>query len=108
MNPSDLLASLTRSVDSLVPSAIELRRDVHAHPELSWQESRTPSLVAQSLVAAGLRVRPLPGTGLVADLGAEHPAYRIALRADLDALPIRERSGLDYASTTDGVSHACG
>jgi amidohydrolase len=108
MNPSDLLASLTRSVDSLVPSAIELRRDVHAHPELSWQESRTTSLVAQSLAAAGLRVRPLPGTGLVADLGAEHPAYRIALRADLDALPIRERSGLDYASTTDGVSHACG
>ena len=65
-------------------------------------------VVSQRLAAAGIRVRPLPGTGLVADLGAEQPAYRVALRADLDALPVRERTGLDWASTTDGVCHACG
>ena len=53
-------------------------------------------------------MRRLPGTGLVADLGADSPAYRVALRADMDALPVQERTGLPFASATDGVTHACG
>ncbi|HET7476295.1 MAG TPA: amidohydrolase [Dermatophilaceae bacterium] len=84
------------------------RRDLHAHPELAGAEHRTTGAVADRLTAAGVAVTKLPGTGLLADLGAEHAAYRVALRADLDALPVTERTGLPWASTADGVSHACG
>ena len=84
------------------------RRDLHAHPELSHAETRTTSKVADRLSAAGVRVRLLAGTGLIADIGAPDPAYRVALRADLDALPVAERTGLAFASRTDGVCHACG
>ncbi|MDF0528974.1 amidohydrolase [Tsukamurella sp. 8F] len=85
----------------------EFRRDVHAHPELSWQERRTTELVFEALTAAGLHPRRLSTTGLVCDLGpSEGP--RIALRADMDALPIHEDTGLPFASTSAGVSHACG
>lgn len=108
MDTTSLSAVLTRSIDTLAPGAVELRRDLHAHPELSWQETRTTAVVAQRLGMAGIRVRLLPGGGLVADLGAEHPAYRVALRSDLDALPVHERTGLDYASTAEGICHACG
>ncbi len=108
MSQIDLLHAVARSIDSLAPSAVELRRDLHAHPELSWQETRTTSIVAQLLAEAGVAIRMLRGSGLVADLGAEHPAYRVALRADLDALPVREVTGLDYASQVEGICHACG
>lgn len=87
---------------------IAFRRDLHAHPELSRLEFRTTYLVAARLSAAGVRVRKLAGSGLVADIGAVDPAYRVALRADLDGLPIAERTGLPYASKNDGVCHACG
>lgn len=108
MTENPLLSAIGDSVDALTPELVELRRDLHAHPELSWQETRTTSVVAQLLAEAGVPLRMLRGSGLVADLGAEHPAYRVALRADLDALPVREVTGLDYASTTDGICHACG
>ena len=58
--------------------------------------------------AAGVAVRLLPGTGLLAEVGSPDPTHRVALRADMDALPVRERTGLDFASTTPGVCHACG
>ena len=77
-------------------------------PELSWHETRTTELLGNRLVDAGLRVRPLSRTGLLADLGPADAAYRIALRADLDALPVVERTGAPWASRTDGVTHACG
>lgn len=102
------LDDLTASIIALGPELIELRRDLHAHPELSRGEVRTTALVGQRLRAAGIAVRALEVTGLVADLGAESPAYRVALRADLDALPVVERTGLDWASTTEGICHACG
>ncbi|MBT0566846.1 amidohydrolase [Williamsia sp. CHRR-6] len=86
---------------------IALRRDLHAHPELSRQEYRTTDLVLERLTAAGLSPQRLPlGTGVVCDLGPAGP--RIALRADMDALPIAERTGLPFASSVDGVSHSCG
>ncbi|HWB65226.1 MAG TPA: amidohydrolase [Mycobacteriales bacterium] len=86
---------------------VEVRRDLHAHPELSREERRTTTLVHDALAHVGLSPRVLPGgTGLLCDIGPA-PA-RIALRADLDALPIPDLTGTRYRSTVDGVSHACG
>ncbi|KQR97290.1 N-acyl-L-amino acid amidohydrolase [Williamsia sp. Leaf354] len=83
------------------------RRDLHAHPELSRQEHRTTEFVMAELSSVGLHPQRLPlGTGVVCDLGPAGP--RIALRADMDALPIAERTGLPFTSTIDGVSHSCG
>ena len=84
------------------------RRHVHRHPELGRQEFATTQFVADRLVEAGLNPKALPGgTGLICDFGPEH-APRIALRADMDALPMTERTGAPYASTVPGVAHACG
>ena len=107
MTPS-ALPGIVASVDDITPDLISFRRGLHAHPELSRRETRTTTAIGQRLAAAGIRVRPLPGTGVVADIGPEQPAHRVALRADIDALPVRERTGLDWASTVDGVCHACG
>lgn len=103
-----LVADLATAVDTLTPELVALRRDLHANPELSWQEKRTTETVAARLAAAGIAYRRLPASGLVADLGAEQAAYRVAIRADIDALPVRERTGLPWSSTTPGVCHACG
>ena len=86
---------------------IEMRRDLHRHPELSFCESRTADVAARAVEALGWRVRRGVGrTGLTAELGSGGPL--IALRADMDALPIHESSDVDYRSTVDGVMHACG
>jgi amidohydrolase len=103
-----LLPVLHAAVDELEPELVGLRRDLHAHPELARLETRTSRVLADRLTAAGLRPNLLEGSGVVADLGATEPAYRVALRADLDALPVPERTGLDFASRTEGVAHACG
>src|SRR5699024_10503696 len=83
-----------------------------AHPELSRMEHETTAYVADRLRAAGLQPRTMPEhTGLVCDIGAdprERGRRRIALRADLDALPVTETSGLPFASRREGVAHACG
>ncbi|MFZ1287354.1 MAG: amidohydrolase [Candidatus Phosphoribacter sp.] len=107
MTGSVLDLALAR-LDALEETLVAFRRDLHRHPELSFAEHRTTAVVAQALRGAGIRVTLLPGTGLVADLGAEHAAYRIGLRADLDALAVSERTHLPYASVVPGVAHACG
>lgn len=84
------------------------RRDLHAHPELSFAEFRTTALVRDQLVSLGLDPVTLPGgTGLWCDVGPDTTGC-IGLRADLDALPLTETTGLPYASTVEGVCHACG
>ena len=84
------------------------RRHIHAHPELGRQEYATTQFVASHLADAGLNPKVLPlGTGLTCDIGPEDRP-RIALRADMDALPMPERTGAPYASTVPNVSHACG
>jgi len=108
MNDDALLAALGERISTLAPELIDIRRDLHAHPELSREETRTTETVARHLDAAGVRVRLLPGTGLLADVGPADAVHRIALRADMDALPVRERTGLDFASRSTGVCHACG
>src|SRR5215218_7055739 len=89
---------------------LELRRDLHAHPELSWNEQRTTEVVAARLEAAGLAVTRLPHTGVVVDIGGESSGAgrRVALRADLDALPVEDLTTDPWVSTRPGVAHACG
>jgi len=83
------------------------RRDFHTHPELSFQEFRTAAKVAEILTALGYRVRTGVGkTGVVAEIGSGGPVF--AIRADMDALPIKEQTGVEYASRNPGVMHACG
>ncbi|WP_416383002.1 M20 family metallopeptidase [Nocardia flavorosea] len=87
---------------------VQWRRHLHANPELSRTEFATTEFVGTWLTKAGLSFRVLPsGTGLICDIGPED-APRIALRADMDALPLQEFTGRDFASTVPGVSHACG
>ncbi|TCK20473.1 amidohydrolase [Pseudonocardia endophytica] len=83
------------------------RRAIHAQPELARCEELTTKRVSETLLRAGLEPRTLPGgTGLVCDVGRGEPL--VALRADMDALPLAEQTGLDFASTVPGVAHACG
>jgi amidohydrolase len=84
------------------------RRHIHAHPELGRQEFATTQFVASHLADAGLNPKVLAGgTGLICDFGPEQ-GPRIALRADMDALPMADRTGMPYASEVPNVSHACG
>jgi amidohydrolase len=84
------------------------RRHIHRYPELGRQEYATTQFVAERLADAGLNPKVLPGgTGLICDFGPEHQP-RIALRADMDALPMAERTGAPYESTMPNVAHACG
>jgi len=86
---------------------IDWRRDIHMYPELGFNETRTAGIVAEVLEKLGYRVRQGVGrTGVVADLGAGKPV--IALRADMDALPLDEANQVPYASHVPGVMHACG
>ncbi|KRF05170.1 N-acyl-L-amino acid amidohydrolase [Arthrobacter sp. Soil782] len=82
------------------------RRDLHNHPELSHKEYRTTDRLVERLEAAGLRPQRLEDTGLFVDIGEGD--IRIGLRADIDALPILEETGLPYASSSTGIAHACG
>jgi hippurate hydrolase len=88
---------------------IELRRDIHRHPELGLAETRTSSLIAPRLAGWGYEVHSgIAKTGVVATLRRGEGAKRLGLRADLDALPIREATGLPWQSRHEGVMHACG
>ena len=109
---ASLAARVGELADGFDAELVAFRRDVHAHPELSRKETRTTALLAERLRAAGLEPRLLPiGSGLVCDIGPDHGPDgegRVGLRADLDALPRPEPSGVDFASTPPGVAHACG
>jgi hippurate hydrolase len=88
---------------------VELRRALHRHPELSWQEKATSDLVATTLASLGLTPRTgIAGTGVLADLPGPSAVPLVALRADMDALPIQEATGLSFQSECAGVMHACG
>ncbi|MCA8926344.1 MAG: amidohydrolase [Planctomycetes bacterium] len=93
---------------SVFARMVDLRRDLHRHPELSWEEERTATRIAAELERLGLSVRRVAGTGLIADLPGAAPGPIVALRADTDALPVHEQTGLTFASEREGVMHACG
>ncbi len=88
---------------------IQLRRDIHQHPELAFEEHRTADLVASKLESWGYSVhRGLGGTGVVGTLKRGNGKRKLGIRADMDALPINENTGLAWASSTPGIMHACG
>jgi amidohydrolase len=105
---------LEADLAALLPDLIQLRRHLHRHPELSGHEQQTAALVAGELRGLGWEVREGVGrTGVVAELGpcclaGGQLAPLVGLRVDMDALPVEERTGLDYASTVQGLMHACG
>src|SRR6185437_2099559 len=91
----------------LQPELVELRRHIHAHPELSFKEHETGKLVAEKLKALGFDVKTGVGkTGVVADKGSGKRT--IAIRADMDGLPVLEANKVSYKSQNEGVMHACG
>lgn len=98
---------LVAEIGRLDPELTEFRRDLHAHPELSWREERTSRQIADKFAAAGIRHRRLEGTGVVAEVGPETGPV-VVLRADIDALPVDDRTPDPWRSTVPGVAHACG
>jgi amidohydrolase len=105
-----MLSQIKEIADKLAPRLIEIRRHLHSHPELSGQEYQTAAYVAGVLSSCGLQVQELVGkTGVVAELfGAEEKGRVLAIRTDMDALPIHERTNLAFASRHPGIMHACG
>ncbi len=96
-------------VSALLDPLVALRRDIHAHPELGFKEVRTSARIAELLRAAGLEVHDgIGGTGVVGVLRAGKGSRALGLRADMDALPIEERTNLPWSSTTPGCFHGCG
>lgn len=98
----ELVARTEERGDDLVA----VRRDLHAHPELAWEEKRTTLLVAERLEEVGASVQLLPRAGLIAELGGTGPV--VALRGDLDALPVDDTTTDAWRSRYDGLAHACG
>ncbi|AOV13467.1 amidohydrolase [Klebsiella michiganensis] len=104
INP-DITAIIAREEQAM----IAFRRDLHAHPELPWEEKRTTDRVAAGLEAIGIPYRRTHPTGIIADIAGGQPGKTVALRADMDALPVVELNDpLDYKSQTPGKMHACG
>jgi amidohydrolase len=94
---------------ALTSRLVELRRDIHQHPELAFEEVRTSGIVAAELERLGIEHRTGVGrTGVLGFIKGGRPGPTLAIRADMDALPINEETGLPFASQTDGKMHACG
>jgi amidohydrolase len=108
-SPATPDAEIRAAAERIAPAVVAVRRDLHAHPELSNHEERTGRLVAEKLRTLGLEVRyPVARTGAVGILRGGRPGGVVALRADIDALPIDEAGDLPFKSQVKGVMHACG
>ncbi len=106
---NDLAGAIRDIVRDIEPGLIEVRRDIHAHPELGFEEVRTAGVVARELSRLGIAHRTGVGvTGVVGIIEGGRPGPVLAIRADMDALPIQERTGLAFASSVPGKMHACG
>ncbi len=100
---------ISAAISNALPELVAIRRDLHAHPELGLEERRTSAFIARHLEALGYTVTTgLAKTGVVGALKNGTSTRSIGIRADIDALPIHEETGLDYASRTPGLMHACG
>lgn len=97
-------------LDGWYEEQVEVRHRLHGRPELPYEERETTRFLKETLTAWGIRVEELPGleTGVSAVIEGAHPGPMLVLREDIDALPIQENTGLEFASRQDGVSHACG
>src|SRR4051812_47713027 len=104
------LASRIRSLaDKYYDEVVRLRREIHSHPELAFEEIKTSTLVAETLKRVGVETKTqVAKTGVLGYIRSGKPGKTIALRADMDALPIKEATGLPFASQNEGKMHACG
>ena len=108
-SPRPMLDRIRQLAADGAAETIRLRRAIHRRPELAFQEHETAALVAQTLRQLGIEViEGVAQTGVVGHVVGDKPGPVVALRADIDALPITEATGLDFASEADGVMHACG
>ncbi|WP_078427190.1 M20 metallopeptidase family protein [Alkalihalobacterium alkalinitrilicum] len=104
-----MLNKIFARLEAIYPEMVEIRRDLHMHPELSFEEVRTPKFIADYLQNLGLEVRTGVGErGVVGKLVGGKPGKTVAIRADFDALPINEQTDAPYKSKVPGVMHACG
>ena len=104
-----MLDRIRALADEVFPEVVRLRRLLHAHPELAFEEHETARLVVETLEPLGLDLRTgLAGTGVIAALQGGRPGPTLVLRADMDALPIEEANSFDFVSTVPGAMHACG
>ncbi|MGE9551440.1 M20 metallopeptidase family protein [Erwinia amylovora] len=107
--PEDTDVKITGIVQGIESRLIALRRDIHAHPELGFDTVRTAEVVAKELERLGYQpLRGIGKTGIVLDIHGEEKGPNLLLRADMDALPIEEKTGLSFASVYPGKMHACG
>jgi amidohydrolase len=106
---NDIGGAIASAISGEEAGLIAVRRDIHAHPELAFQEVRTAGVVARELERLGIAYRTGVGrTGVVGVIEGGRPGPVIAIRGDMDALPIEERTGLPFASANAGLMHACG
>ncbi len=106
---SSLKEKIQSLANSYAPAFIDIRHHLHAHPELSYQEVETSQYIQQRLQEFGIPHQVMATTGVVGLIKGSNPDKRvIALRADIDALPILEENNVPYKSTRDGIMHACG
>ena len=106
---SELKQAVKKLAADFAPDVVALRRHLHAHPELSFQEFQTAAFVKEQLEKLGLQPQAMATTGLVALIEGRNPGKKtVALRADLDALPITEQNQVPYKSQNPGLMHACG
>lgn len=104
----DWLKNIKEEIDELKDELIGIRRDLHQHPELGFEEHRTAGIVETYLKANGIKTSRVGGTGVVGLLEGGSPGPVLMLRADLDALPVHETADVPFKSTIDGRMHACG
>lgn len=97
-----------KSADALLPELVRVRRHLHQHPEVGFNEENTSAFVYDYLKTLGLTPVRIGETGVVAELDSGRPGTVVALRADMDALPVQEMNDCEYASVNSGVMHACG
>jgi amidohydrolase len=106
---NDPQTAIRETARRIEPELIAIRRDIHAHPELAFEEVRTAGVVGRELERLGIPYRTGVGrTGIIGLIEGGRPGPVLAIRADMDALPIQEQTGLPFASTVDGLMHACG
>ncbi len=107
--PNDIANHLKEATAAIEPRLVEIRRDIHKVPELAFQEVRTAGIVAAELTRLGIPHRTGVGrTGVIGTIEGGRPGPTLAIRADMDALPIHEETGQEFASTIAGQMHACG
>jgi hippurate hydrolase len=107
--PEEMRMTVLERITGYTDELVAIRRDLHAHPEIGFEEERTSAVVAEKLASWGVEVHRRVGkTGVVGILRGKGEGRRIGLRADMDALPIEEQTNLPYRSKTPGKMHACG